>query len=194
MEGLGTTGFWKIAEENRDRLAIADPDYNEISYGDLYKLVNQISHGLAAAGLEKGDHIATTLPNSIEQVALCLAAFQSEREGRNTERYEEQIRERGIRIAALLTPGAPARRYRLARNRTNHFEKQTDIHLPWCRRRQKWRRLPCAAAAAAAAVRRRGCPRLGRCAQPCALVLTAAAAAAAAPTATGEGSARHKTT
>ena len=23
MEGLGTTGFWKIAEENRDRLAIA---------------------------------------------------------------------------------------------------------------------------------------------------------------------------
>ena len=77
MEGLGTTGFWKIAEENRDRLAIADPDYNEISFGELYDLVNQISHGLRSMGLSAGDHISTTLPNCIEQVALCLAAYQS---------------------------------------------------------------------------------------------------------------------
>ena len=72
-----TLGFYAIAEETPDRLAITDPDYNEISYGDLYALVNRISHGLAAAGLRKGDHISTTLPNTIEQVALCLAAFQS---------------------------------------------------------------------------------------------------------------------
>ena len=77
MEGLGTTGFWKIAEENRDRLAIADPDYNEISFGELYDLVNQITHGLRGMGLSPGDHISTTLPNCIEQVALCLAAYQS---------------------------------------------------------------------------------------------------------------------
>ena len=77
MEGLGTTGFWKIAEEDRDRLAIADPDYKEISFGGLYDLINQISHGLQALGLSRGDHIATTLPNSIEQVALCMAAYQS---------------------------------------------------------------------------------------------------------------------
>ncbi|MCH2173899.1 acyl-CoA synthetase [Myxococcota bacterium] len=73
---MPTLGFWKIAEEEPDRLAIADPDHNEISYGDLYTLVNQISHGLTALGLEEGDHVATTLPNGIEQVALCLAAFQ----------------------------------------------------------------------------------------------------------------------
>ena len=70
-------GFYAIAEATPDRLAIADPDYNEVSYGELYRLVNRISNGLLAAGLERGDHIATTLPNSIEQVALCLAAFQS---------------------------------------------------------------------------------------------------------------------
>jgi long-chain acyl-CoA synthetase len=77
MEGLGTTGFWKIAEENRDRLAIADPDYREISFGELYDLVNQITYGLRSMGLEPGDHISTTLPNCIEQVAVCLAAYQS---------------------------------------------------------------------------------------------------------------------
>lgn len=72
-----TTGFWAIAEESPERLAIADPDYREVSYGELYELTNRISKGLAALGLERGDHIATTLPNCIEQVALCLAAFQS---------------------------------------------------------------------------------------------------------------------
>jgi len=72
-----TLGFWKIAEENRDRLAIIAPDYTEITYGEFYDLVNRISHGFAALGLEKGDHISTALPNGIEQVALCMAAFQS---------------------------------------------------------------------------------------------------------------------
>ena len=51
MEGLGTTGFWKIAEEDRERLAVADPDYREYSFGELYDLVNQVSHGLQALGL-----------------------------------------------------------------------------------------------------------------------------------------------
>ena len=77
MEGLGTTGFWKIAEEDRERLAVADPDHREYSFGELYDLVNQVSHGLQALGLERGDHIATTLPNCIEQMALCMAANQS---------------------------------------------------------------------------------------------------------------------
>jgi long-chain acyl-CoA synthetase len=72
-----TTGFWLIAQESPDRLAIADPDYNEVTYGELYALTNKIAHGLQAQGLVRGDHIATTLPNGIEQIALCLAAFQS---------------------------------------------------------------------------------------------------------------------
>jgi len=44
-----TLGFYAIAEETPDRRAIADPDYNEISYGQLYELVNRISNGLQAA-------------------------------------------------------------------------------------------------------------------------------------------------
>ncbi len=72
-----TTGFWKIAEQDRERLAISDPSHREISFGELYDLCNRISRGLRAQGLERGDHIATTLPNTIEQLALCLAAFQS---------------------------------------------------------------------------------------------------------------------
>ena len=32
--------------------------------------------GLRAAGLKKGDQVTTVLPNSFEQVAICLAAFQ----------------------------------------------------------------------------------------------------------------------
>ncbi len=72
-----TTGFWAIAQEEPDRLAIADPDYKEITFGELFELVNRISHGFRALGLERGDHVATTLPNSIEQVALGLAAFQT---------------------------------------------------------------------------------------------------------------------
>ncbi len=76
-EASPTTGFWAIAQEEPDRLAVADPDYNEATFGELFALVNQISHGFAALGLQRGDHIATTLPNSIEQVALGLAAFQS---------------------------------------------------------------------------------------------------------------------
>ena len=71
------TGFWKVAESDRDRLAVADPDYNEITFGELYDLVNQITQGLRSLGLKRGDHVATTLPNCIEQVATCLAAFQS---------------------------------------------------------------------------------------------------------------------
>ena len=72
-----TTGFWVIAQEDPTRLAIAEPSYDEISFGQLYDLVNQISHGFRALGLARGDHVATTLPNCIEQIALGLAAFQS---------------------------------------------------------------------------------------------------------------------
>lgn len=77
MKMSDTTGFWAIAEESPERMAVADPDYNEISYGELAALTNQIAKGLVALGLERGDHVATTLPNGIEQIATCLAASQT---------------------------------------------------------------------------------------------------------------------
>ena len=70
-------GFWKIAEANRDWLAVVDPDYNETTAGELYDLTNQITHGLRALGLKEGDQVTTLLPNSLEQLAVCLAAYQS---------------------------------------------------------------------------------------------------------------------
>ncbi len=72
-----TFGFWKIAELAPDRLAVVDPDYNETTAGELYDLTNQIVHGLRSLGLKKGDQVTTLLPNGLEQVAICLAAYQA---------------------------------------------------------------------------------------------------------------------
>ena len=76
MANTDALGFWKIAEADPDHLAIVDPDYAEMTFGELAALTNQIVHGLRALGLEKGDQVTTVLPNSFEQVAICLAAFQ----------------------------------------------------------------------------------------------------------------------
>ncbi len=70
-------GFWKIAEADPDRLAVVDPDYSETTAGELYALSNQIVHGLRQLGLKAGDQVTTLLPNSVEQLAVCLAAYQA---------------------------------------------------------------------------------------------------------------------
>ena len=76
MADADVLGFWKIAEADPERLAVVDPDYNEITYRDLAELTNRIVHGLRAAGLEVGDQVTTVLPNGIEQTAVSLAAYQ----------------------------------------------------------------------------------------------------------------------
>ncbi len=70
-------GFWRIAEQDRERLAIVDPLGHEIRYGELYDQVNQISNAFRARGLVQGDHISIVLPNEPMHLALCLAAMQS---------------------------------------------------------------------------------------------------------------------
>ena len=47
------------------------------SAGSLLGRVNQVVHGLRAAGVGKGDAVATVLPNGIELVELYLAALQA---------------------------------------------------------------------------------------------------------------------
>jgi long-chain acyl-CoA synthetase len=76
MANTDVLGFWKIAEADPDHLAIVDPDHEQMTFGELYALTNQIVHGLRALGLQPGDQVTTVLPNSFEQVAICLAAFQ----------------------------------------------------------------------------------------------------------------------
>jgi len=74
---VSEVGFWKIAEAEPDKLAIVDPDGNEITFGELLADANRLVHGLRALGLEKGDGVAVVLPNGIEMFALYMAAMQA---------------------------------------------------------------------------------------------------------------------
>jgi long-chain acyl-CoA synthetase len=72
-----TIGFWKLAQEEPSTLGVVDPDGREISRDHLLALSNRMVHGLRSLGLSAGDGIAVCLPNSIETVALYLAAMQA---------------------------------------------------------------------------------------------------------------------
>jgi len=69
-------GFWKIAAENPDHVALVDADGTQTRAGDLLASVNQLAHGLRALGLEQGDAVAVVLPNSREVFEVYLAAMQ----------------------------------------------------------------------------------------------------------------------
>jgi long-chain acyl-CoA synthetase len=74
---MDVLGFWKQAEATPNRLAVVDPDGNEVTYGELLAEANRLVHGLRAAGLQTGDGIATVLPNGIPMFALYFAAMQA---------------------------------------------------------------------------------------------------------------------
>ena len=77
MANTEALGFWSIAQADPDFLAVVDPDHEQMTFGQLAELTNRISRGLRAAGLRKGDQVTTLLPNCFEQIAVCLAAYQS---------------------------------------------------------------------------------------------------------------------
>lgn len=70
-------GFWPIAQQRPDHLALVDPDGNEVTAGELLASCNQLVHGLRAAGLQAGDAVAMLLPNSREVFELYLAVTQA---------------------------------------------------------------------------------------------------------------------
>src|SRR5687767_10758970 len=74
---MAELGFWSIAQENPDHLAVVDPDGREVDAGTLLASCNQVVHGLRALGLEPGDAVAMVLPNSIEVFELYLAVLQA---------------------------------------------------------------------------------------------------------------------
>ena len=76
-------GFWKVAEADRDRVALvvagttaADGD-ETYTAGALLDRANQLVHGLRALGLEPGDQLAVVQPNGLAMVELYLAALQA---------------------------------------------------------------------------------------------------------------------
>src|SRR5262249_16127475 len=74
---MADLGFWSIAREEPEKLAVVDPDEREVRAGELLASCNQVVHGLRAAGLEQGEAVAMVLPNSVEVFELYLAALQA---------------------------------------------------------------------------------------------------------------------
>ncbi len=70
-------GFWSIAAEEPDRIALVDPSGAEHSYGDLVAAANKYGRGLQDLGLRPGDSVVMMLHNSADLVAFYFAAFQT---------------------------------------------------------------------------------------------------------------------
>src|SRR3954452_17536395 len=73
---MGELGFWRLAAADPERLALVTPDGLEHTAGELLAGANQVSHGLRALGLEKGDTVACVLPNGLPMMELYLGALQ----------------------------------------------------------------------------------------------------------------------
>ncbi|MHB8219561.1 MAG: acyl-CoA synthetase [Acidimicrobiales bacterium] len=74
---MADLGFWALAQEDPDHLALVTPEGAELSAGTLLGRANQVVHGLRGLGLETGDVVATVLPNCTEAVELYLACLQA---------------------------------------------------------------------------------------------------------------------
>ncbi|MGH9080009.1 MAG: acyl-CoA synthetase [Acidimicrobiales bacterium] len=74
---MGDLGFWALAHEDPEHLALVAPDGVEYRAGELLARTNQAVHALRGIGLETGDVVATLLPNDVEMFELYLAAVQS---------------------------------------------------------------------------------------------------------------------
>jgi long-chain acyl-CoA synthetase len=70
-------GFWKVAPTRRDALGIVDPTGNELSFGRMYDMTNQMANTFAELGLKMGDTIAVVARNRVETMVVHLAAMQS---------------------------------------------------------------------------------------------------------------------
>jgi long-chain acyl-CoA synthetase len=74
---MGDLGFWALAQEDPDYLALVTPEGDEVRAGELLGRANQLVHALRAEGLEVGDRVATLLPNGAEMLEIYLAALQA---------------------------------------------------------------------------------------------------------------------
>jgi len=74
---MGDLGFWALAQEDPDHLALVTPDGEEVTAKELLGRSNQLVHALRAQGFEVGDVVATLLPNGAEMIEAYLAALQA---------------------------------------------------------------------------------------------------------------------
>jgi long-chain acyl-CoA synthetase len=74
---MGDLGFWALAQQEPDHLAIVTPDGEELTAGTLLGRANQVVHALRGFGLKPGDVVATLLPNGVEYMEIYLACLQA---------------------------------------------------------------------------------------------------------------------
>jgi long-chain acyl-CoA synthetase len=74
---MGDIGFWALAEADPEHLAVVTPDGSAMTAGELLGRANQVVHALRAQGMERGDVLATVLPNGVEVLETYLAALQA---------------------------------------------------------------------------------------------------------------------
>ena len=74
---MGDLGFWALAQEDPDYLALVTPEGDEVRAGELLGHANQLVHALRAQGFGVGDVVATLLPNCAEMIEVYLAALQA---------------------------------------------------------------------------------------------------------------------
>ncbi|GAA2084154.1 acyl-CoA synthetase [Actinomadura alba] len=74
---MGSLGFWRLAQQDPDRIAAVDPDGTEHTAGELLARSNRAVHGLRALGLVPGDGVCGLVPNGTEGLVLYLAALQA---------------------------------------------------------------------------------------------------------------------
>ncbi|MEI6701885.1 MAG: AMP-binding protein, partial [Actinomycetota bacterium] len=74
---MGDLGFWAMAQEHPEHLALVTPDGQEMTAGELLGRSNQVVHALRGFGLVPGDVVATLLPNGVEYLELYLACLQA---------------------------------------------------------------------------------------------------------------------
>ncbi len=70
-------GFWTLAQQDPNHLALVTPEGREIPAGELLANCNRLTHGLRALGLKSGDCVATVLANGPEMIEVYLATFQA---------------------------------------------------------------------------------------------------------------------
>lgn len=70
-------GFWAQAAADPRRTVLTAPDGEQWTAGRLHAAVNQLVHGLRAAGMRRGDAFAVVLPNGVEFFTAYLAASQA---------------------------------------------------------------------------------------------------------------------
>jgi len=74
---MGDLGFWALAQQNPDQLALVSPEGKEVTAGELLNRCNQLVHALRGFALKPGAVVATLLPNGAEMIEVYLACLQA---------------------------------------------------------------------------------------------------------------------